>query len=163
MSAFLMRLVALPALFCAALSAQTVSGTILGTIRDSQEAAVPNAKVTVTNVASNTSRNFTTDATGTYAIPIPTSRQGESEPLVTTPSPCSVRTGLSCRGMPGPVNANGASVSSGSRPRSASAPMKPVSSLQHHASPASDHLGGVALPRWMVLLASHRGQPGSGR
>ena len=49
--------------------AQTVSGTILGTVRDPQQALVPGAKVIVTNVANNVSRNFVTDASGQYVVP----------------------------------------------------------------------------------------------
>ena len=56
---------------------------------------------------------------------------------MTTPSPASVRIALPWRGIPGPVNANGTSRSRGSTSRSASEPMKPVSSLQHQPSPAS--------------------------
>lgn len=53
----------------ARLSAQTASGTILGNIRDPQDAPVPGATVTVTNVGSNISRTFTTDSSGNYVIP----------------------------------------------------------------------------------------------
>jgi hypothetical protein len=58
-------------------------------------------------------------------------------PLVTAPPPT---TGLPWRAMPGPVIVNGTSFSRGpfSRvARTASEPMKPVSSLQHQPSPAS--------------------------
>lgn len=69
MSARVQLLVTLLVLSCANAFAQSASGTILGTIRDSQEAAIPGAHVTVTNVASNTTRSFTTDQTGQYAVP----------------------------------------------------------------------------------------------
>lgn len=69
MSSRLARLCA--GLYCllAPLLAQTASGTILGTVRDQQEAAIPGATVTVTNTASNVSKNFVTDSSGTYVIP----------------------------------------------------------------------------------------------
>ena len=38
-------------------------------------------------------------------MPMPTSRQGERLPLVTTPVPCGLTIGLSCRGMPRSVKA----------------------------------------------------------
>jgi hypothetical protein len=69
MLARLLRAASVAALFCASLSAQTASGTILGAIKDSQDAAIPGARVTVTNVASNTSRSFTTDQSGQYTVP----------------------------------------------------------------------------------------------
>jgi len=68
---------------------------------------------------------------------MPISRHGDIVPLVTTPSPCSVTIGLSWRGMPGPVKANGTIVSVGLKPVSASEPMNPVSSLQTQPRPAS--------------------------
>ena len=68
---------------------------------------------------------------------MPTPRLGESVPRVTSPPPT---TGLPWRAMPGPVIAKGTSrsaVPSLRAARTASAPMKPVSSLQHQPSPAS--------------------------
>ena len=69
-------------------------------------------------------------------------------PLVTTPagSPAASSTGLPCRGIPLPVSANGASLSAVPAARAAataSAPMNPVSSLQHQPSPASIGLRSV--------------------
>jgi hypothetical protein len=49
--------------------AQTSSGTILGTVRDGQSTVVPNATVTVTNVATNISKSFTTGDDGAYVVP----------------------------------------------------------------------------------------------
>jgi hypothetical protein len=69
MIARLLRLVTILGACCAVASAQTASGTILGTVRDSQEAAIPEALVTIVNVASNTTRTFITDQTGQYAVP----------------------------------------------------------------------------------------------
>ena len=43
-----------------------VTGTILGIARDSTSAAMPNVKVTVSNIATNFSRSAVTDATGEY-------------------------------------------------------------------------------------------------
>lgn len=69
MSAALTRLLLLSLLLSSFAEAQTASGTILGTIRDPQDAPIPGAKVTVTNTASNISKTFTTDQSGTYAVP----------------------------------------------------------------------------------------------
>src|SRR5262244_1221550 len=69
MSSMLMRAFWLMVLLSGVTDAQTASGTILGVVRDSQQAAVPGAKVTATNIASNTARHFTTDQTGQYTIP----------------------------------------------------------------------------------------------
>ncbi len=71
---------------------------------------------------------------------MPRPRHGECVPLVTMPSPAPVATGLPWRAMPEPVTTNGASFSRGPASRAArtaSEPMKPVSSLQHQPSPAS--------------------------
>ena len=58
----LFTLVATPAL------AQLQSGRIVGTILDPQKAGIPGATVTVTNLATNTSRNAVTDAEGNYVV-----------------------------------------------------------------------------------------------
>ncbi len=50
-------------------SAQIVSGMVVGTVFDSTEAIVPNAKVTVTNVNTRLVRTVDTDAGGRYAFP----------------------------------------------------------------------------------------------
>ena len=47
---------------------QLVTGSILGTITDSSGAVVPEARVTVTDVATNVSRVFTTDSSGNYSV-----------------------------------------------------------------------------------------------
>ncbi|MBN9661968.1 MAG: TonB-dependent receptor [Acidobacteria bacterium] len=49
--------------------AQSSSGTILGTVRDSQDAVIPGAVVTVTDIAKKTARTFTTSAAGEYVVP----------------------------------------------------------------------------------------------
>jgi hypothetical protein len=64
-----MRLVGLALLSSLMLPAQTASGTILGLVRDSQNAAIPGAKITITNVATNIVRTFTTDSRGSYTVP----------------------------------------------------------------------------------------------
>ncbi|MFZ0813892.1 MAG: carboxypeptidase-like regulatory domain-containing protein, partial [Candidatus Sulfotelmatobacter sp.] len=51
------------------LSAQTYQGRILGTVTDSSGAVVANAKVTVTNVATNVSRTLMTNNAGEYTAP----------------------------------------------------------------------------------------------
>jgi hypothetical protein len=51
--------------------AQDISGSISGTILDQTDAAVPNAKVTITNLDRNqVVRVITTDSTGIYAAPL---------------------------------------------------------------------------------------------
>jgi hypothetical protein len=51
------------------LSAQVSTGKITGVVTDSSEAVVPNAQVLVTNVATNDTRNLTTDSAGIYSAP----------------------------------------------------------------------------------------------
>ena len=53
-------------MFCAGLSAQTVSSTIIGVVVDPGDAAVANAPVTLTNTDTSATRNGTTDSAGTY-------------------------------------------------------------------------------------------------
>lgn len=55
-------------LIAAMASAQSTLGTILGTVRDSSGAIVPNASVTVTNTDENTSQKTTTDTNGNYQV-----------------------------------------------------------------------------------------------
>jgi len=56
---------------CVALpvAAQNITGTIQGTVSDSQGAAVPSAQVTITNDATGGSRTATTSAQGFYSMP----------------------------------------------------------------------------------------------
>jgi hypothetical protein len=49
--------------------AQAVSGTILGTVKDTQGAAIAKAKMTLTHTATRTVRTVTTDAKGEYVAP----------------------------------------------------------------------------------------------
>src|SRR5262245_41426553 len=48
--------------------AQTPTGTILGTVKDVQGAAVPGATVTATNLGTQYSRTVVTDEIGEYAL-----------------------------------------------------------------------------------------------
>jgi len=58
------------ALMCAAgLAAQTSQGVILGTVTDASGAVVTNAKVTITNTATNVSRVLETNGAGEYVAP----------------------------------------------------------------------------------------------
>src|SRR5919107_4094686 len=57
------------AAFALAAFAQTNKGTIAGTVTDPNGAAVKDAKVTATNVATGESREATTGDEGTYALP----------------------------------------------------------------------------------------------
>ena len=50
-------------------SAQAVSGTILGTVRDSSGAAVPGATVTLVQTATGYSRSVVSNALGEYTAP----------------------------------------------------------------------------------------------
>lgn len=65
-----------PFLLFSALSplyAQTVTGSILGTVFDSSNAAVPNASVVITNTLTGVKRNLTSDNSGNYiatALPV---------------------------------------------------------------------------------------------
>jgi hypothetical protein len=52
------------------LTAQEFRATLTGTIVDSSGGAVPGATVTVVNVATNDTRNTTTDQQGNYTIPL---------------------------------------------------------------------------------------------
>src|SRR6266849_5939162 len=49
--------------------AQTNTGSISGTVRDSTGAVVPDAKVTLKNMATGLERSIQTDSTGGYSIP----------------------------------------------------------------------------------------------
>ena len=52
--------------FSTPVPAQTTTGRILGSVRDTQDAAIAGAKVTVTDVLRGTSRVLTTDEVGDY-------------------------------------------------------------------------------------------------
>jgi hypothetical protein len=55
--------------------AQSVSGTILGTVTDSSGAVISNVKVTVTNEGTGLTRTVTTDNSGDFVVPsVPTGR-----------------------------------------------------------------------------------------
>jgi hypothetical protein len=54
------------ALCCAGMYGQTVSSSLIGTVVDPQDAAVPNAPVTLTDTATKATRTATTDNNGTY-------------------------------------------------------------------------------------------------
>ena len=56
-------------LACVLLYSQGSEGRISGTITDQSGAAIPSAKVTITDVQRNVSRAVTTDAAGAYAAP----------------------------------------------------------------------------------------------
>ena len=53
----------------ATVSAQAVSGTILGTVKDASGAVVPGATVTLVNAGTGFSRTVVTDASGEYTAP----------------------------------------------------------------------------------------------
>jgi len=64
--ALLLFSLALPASEAAA---QVLYGSIVGTVRDASEAAVPKAAVRITNTATNQSRDTVTNASGEYSFP----------------------------------------------------------------------------------------------
>ena len=61
----------LATMFCrtTAASAQTITATVQGVVRDSSRAVVPGATVTVHDVDTGFLRSTTTDTTGAYVLP----------------------------------------------------------------------------------------------
>jgi len=57
-------------LLSASLAAQAVTGTILGSVTDTSNAAVPGATVTLTNSGTGQVRTMVTDAAGEYTAPL---------------------------------------------------------------------------------------------
>src|SRR3989454_1601772 len=55
--------------FCVSLNAQMSGGSLSGTVTDNARAAIPNAQVTVTNVATGVTRTVVTDVAGFYTAP----------------------------------------------------------------------------------------------
>src|SRR3989475_7881037 len=55
--------------FCVSLNAQMSGGSLSGTVTDNARAAIPNAQVTVTNVATGVTRTGVTDVAGSYTAP----------------------------------------------------------------------------------------------
>lgn len=55
--------------FPLAIHAQTYYGTIVGNVTDATGAAVPGAKVTIRNVATNSTYTATTSGHGSYSVP----------------------------------------------------------------------------------------------
>src|SRR6266536_3500760 len=51
-------------------AAQAVTGTILGTVRDSSGGALPGATVTLLNQDTGYTRTFTSDSSGEYTAPL---------------------------------------------------------------------------------------------
>src|SRR5262249_28183077 len=51
-------------------AAQAVSGTILGTVKDSSGAAIANAPVAITGAENGVSRSVRTDGSGDYSAPL---------------------------------------------------------------------------------------------
>ncbi|HWB96786.1 MAG TPA: TonB-dependent receptor, partial [Bryobacteraceae bacterium] len=49
--------------------AQSSSGTIQGSVRDTQDALIPGATVTIVDIAKSTSRTFKTNESGEYVVP----------------------------------------------------------------------------------------------
>ncbi|HLJ17099.1 MAG TPA: TonB-dependent receptor [Bryobacteraceae bacterium] len=67
MRSFFIALVAFAA--AAPLRAQSTTGAIVGTVTDQSDAAVPNAKLTATEVSSNTATETVSDPRGLYSFP----------------------------------------------------------------------------------------------
>jgi len=55
-------------IFGAAAIAQVITGDVLGTVSDPSGAVVPNAKVTIVNLATNAARNVDTGSSGEYVV-----------------------------------------------------------------------------------------------
>src|SRR5215468_4249866 len=55
-------------LFSIAVSAQVQNGQFTGTVSDPSGAAIPNAKVTVTNISTNQSNTITTNSSGLFTV-----------------------------------------------------------------------------------------------
>ena len=64
----LIILFVLPLCLVASLHAQSLTGTIQGTVTDVQGAAIPNSTVTVTNTGTGISRKVTSDGAGRYQV-----------------------------------------------------------------------------------------------
>jgi len=69
LAARILCLAALVGLLPTSASAQTVSGTLLGTVTDSSGAIVANAKVTIINEGTGLTRVVTADSNGEYIAP----------------------------------------------------------------------------------------------
>src|SRR5205823_9568445 len=67
-SLFVCALLLLCACSGLSVSAQTIVGRISGTVKDTSGAIIPNATITVTNVANNLTRTVETDAAGFYTV-----------------------------------------------------------------------------------------------
>jgi len=57
-------------LAAASVAAQSFTGTILGTVKDTTDAVVPNAAITVINMGTNARAEARSDANGNYAVPL---------------------------------------------------------------------------------------------
>src|SRR5260370_1540849 len=84
-------LLAILTLFISPCLAQVESGTTAGTVTDATGAVIPDAAVTVTNVASNVKRITQTSGTGSYSVvglaPAPTrSRSIQGSSSLTPPT-----------------------------------------------------------------------------
>src|SRR5256885_427259 len=55
--------------FCVSLNAQVSGGSLSGTVTDNARAAIPNAQVTLTNVATGVTRTVVSDVAGFYTAP----------------------------------------------------------------------------------------------
>src|SRR5437016_826018 len=66
---------ALIGLLAAAAYPQSSTGSVRGTVRDQTEAVVPNASVTLTNVATNVTSKNKTNEIGFYVFPVVTPGQ----------------------------------------------------------------------------------------
>jgi len=64
-----LRVVVVLCITLSPLLAQSSSGTIQGTVRDAQDAAIPRASIVVTNLSTNLARSFTTSELGSFVVP----------------------------------------------------------------------------------------------
>ena len=64
------KLLLLGAMLSTAAFAQSPTGSIEGVVADSSGAVIPNAKITITNVATNETKTVSTDREGRFEAPL---------------------------------------------------------------------------------------------
>ena len=162
-------------LFCLILgitaAAQTINGTISGTVVDQQKAAIPGATVTVTNTQTGLERSATTNESGAFRIaglPIGTYNvrvNGSGFAPLTRENvqvSTAVDTALDFDLTPGSVEATVDVTSSGELlDTTQSQVIKTVSQQQILELPGRNSLNGLALLNPGVL-PNQNGRPGSG-
>ena len=97
---FFLVIIALPLLAAGYLMAQTSEGRIVGTVYDQAGAVIANAKVTVTNTATDVSRSLSTTSAGVYVAPdLPPGRIRWLQRLPASKRPSALLSFWKCREM----------------------------------------------------------------